>query len=296
MSGMIHFAVSGIDTWLWLPPLAAFVIAFLSSMVGISGAFLLLPFQMSVLGFTTPAVSATNLVFNLVAIPSGVWRFIQEQRMLWPLAWIIVIGSIPGIVIGYWVRIAWLPDPVRFKLFAACILGYIGLRLVREWLRDDGTAGALPVGTSLRPLRADWRRVEFEFRGETHGFSVVAMFALAFAVGIVGGAYGIGGGSIIAPFCVAVFRMPVHAIAGAALMGTFATSIFGVAFYTLLPAPPGLNVQPDWALGLLFGVGGMVGMYLGARCQKFMPQRWLKGTLSLVLVGTATHYALAFWS
>ena len=57
-----HFAVSGVETWLWLPPLAACVISFFTSMVGISGAFLLVPFQMSVLGFASPSASATNLV------------------------------------------------------------------------------------------------------------------------------------------------------------------------------------------------------------------------------------------
>ena len=34
-------------------------------MGGVSGAFLLLPFQVSVLGFTSPAVSPTNLIFNI---------------------------------------------------------------------------------------------------------------------------------------------------------------------------------------------------------------------------------------
>jgi len=43
------FPVSGVETWLWLPPLVAFFLSFFSSMVG-SGAFLLMPFHMSVLG------------------------------------------------------------------------------------------------------------------------------------------------------------------------------------------------------------------------------------------------------
>jgi len=60
-----HFPVSGVHTWLWLPPLVAFVLSLFCSMVGISGAFLLMPFQMSVLGYVHPSASATNLVFNL---------------------------------------------------------------------------------------------------------------------------------------------------------------------------------------------------------------------------------------
>ena len=70
-----HFSVSGVETWVWLPPRVALVASFFSSMVGISGAFLLMPFQTSVLGYVAPSVSATNLVFNLYAPPGGVWRF-----------------------------------------------------------------------------------------------------------------------------------------------------------------------------------------------------------------------------
>jgi uncharacterized membrane protein YfcA len=68
------------------------------------------------------------------------------------------------------------------------------------------------------------------------------MFALAFFVGIIGGAYGIGGGSIIAPFSVAVFHLPVYTVAGAVLMGTFFTSISGVIFYSVLPAQTGISL------------------------------------------------------
>ena len=56
----MHFAVSGVKTWVFLPPMVAFAVSFFTSMGGVSGAFLLLPFQVSVLGFTSPAVSPTN--------------------------------------------------------------------------------------------------------------------------------------------------------------------------------------------------------------------------------------------
>ena len=45
-------------------------------MGGISGAFLLLPFQMSMLNYTAPSVTGTDHVFNIVAIPSVVYRYI----------------------------------------------------------------------------------------------------------------------------------------------------------------------------------------------------------------------------
>lgn len=114
-------------------------------------------------------------------------------------------------------------------------------------------------------------------------------------MGIVGGIYGIGGGSIIAPFFVTFFGLPVYTVAGAALMGTFVTSVAGVAFYqAIAPLYPNVSVAPDWLLGALFGVGGMAGMYLGARCQKFVPAKAIKWMLAGIIVFTALKYVAAF--
>ena len=126
------FETSGIEVAWWVPPVAAFIISTLFSTGGVTGAFMLLPFQVSVLGFTTPAVSATNHLFNVVAITGGVVRFIREGRMLWPLAAVIVAGTLPGVIIGTWIRVSVLPDPEAFKLLAGCFLLLIGSRLLWE--------------------------------------------------------------------------------------------------------------------------------------------------------------------
>ena len=126
------FQTAGIEVSPWIPPLVAFGISFLTSMGGVSGAFLLLPFQMSFLGYIHPSVSATNQLFNIVAIPSGVYRYCKEGRMVWPLTWVVVAGTLPGVFIGAVVRVTWLPDPRNFKLFAAAVLLYIGLKMVLD--------------------------------------------------------------------------------------------------------------------------------------------------------------------
>jgi hypothetical protein len=140
------------------------------------------------------------------------------------------------------------------------------------------------------------RRLGYSFQGECFDISFWGVFALSFVVGIVGGIYGIGGGAIIAPFLVSVFGLPVHTVAGAALMGTFVTSVAGVLFYQLIaPFYPTVSIAPDWLLGLLFGLGGMAGIYLGARCQKFVPARAIKWMLATILVFTALKYLTDFF-
>jgi uncharacterized membrane protein YfcA len=114
-------------------------------------------------------------------------------------------------------------------------------------------------------------------------------------VGIIDGTYGIGGGAIIAPFCVAVFHLPVYTVAGAALLGTFLTSIVGVLFYTILPATGGASTSPDWALGFLFGIGGFAGMYIGAHLQKYMPQKFIKLMLGIMITTLALKYIIQYF-
>ncbi len=299
----VTFPVSGVKTWIFFPPAVAFVVSFFTSMAGVSGAFLLLPFQMSVLNYTSPSVSGTNQLFNIVATPSGVWRYIKEKRMVWPLTWAVIIGTLPGVLIGAWLRVEYLPNPKSFKFFAGLVLLYIGTRLLTDAIKSksrESRAGAARSAQSteftVSGTRFSLRQVEFLFGGQRYSFSVPGVVLLCFIVGVIGGIYGIGGGAIIAPFFVTFFHLPVYAVAGAALMGTFVTSVAGVIVYQML-ALNYLNmaVAPDWSLGFLFGIGGFVGMYLGARCQKYVPAHTIKFILCFCVVFVAVKYILDFF-
>jgi len=314
----MHFPISGIEISPLIPVTVAFVVSFFTSMAGVSGAFLLLPFQVSVLGFTSPAVSSTNLVFNVVAIPSGVYRYIREGRMVWPLAWINILGTLPGVFIGAIIRINYLPDPRHFKIFMGCVLLYIALRLLFDLIGKGNheTSKTKEFEDRFREKAARMRKVVdpgelqnppittvrfsltqcvYEFHGERFSFNTATLFALALAVGILGGTYGVGGGAIIAPFLVAIFHLPIYTIAGAALLGTFLTSIAGVVFYSIIApvyASTGLSIAPDWMLGALFGAGGFLGMYCGARAQKYFPAILIKLILALTILFLALSYIL----
>ena len=310
----MYFDISGIVVEPWIPPTVAFAISFFTSMAGVSGAFLLLPFQMSVLGYTSPSVSATNQLFNIIATPGGVLRYFKEGRLVVPLAMMIIAGTLPGVFIGAIIRMEYLPDPVSFKFFAGLVLLYIAFKILKEifsnkinekkmseqkfnalvssYTKNKEQGIDLP---KVRMLSFSPTSMAFEFYSEQYSIPVIKLSVICFLVGIVSGIYGIGGGAIIAPFLLTFFGLPVYSIAGATLAATFATSVFGVIFYQILSLYyDSMIVAPDYLLGLLFGIGGLAGMYFGAKMQKYIPAGIIKWILAFCLVFISIKYIYQF--
>ena len=169
---------------------------------------------------------------------------------------------------------------------------------MRQHTAGQACAASNPGRPGIRTLSWSLTCTEYEFFGECFRFHTTGLFVLSLVVGLIGGVYGIGGGAIIAPFIVSVFGLPIHTIAGATLMGTCVTSVGGVIFYEFFGpyvALPGQSVRPDWLLGFLFGIGGFVGMYLGARTQKYVPGAIIKPALAIVITGVGLRYVIGYF-
>ena len=112
---------------------------------------------------------------------------------------------------------------------------------------------------------------------------------LAFVIGIVGGIYGIGGGSVLGPILVGT-GMAVATVAPAALFSTWVTSIAGVATYAVISLNATGPVSPDWSLGIATGLGGLVGGWVGASLQPRFPERALRTLLGVLALALAMLY------
>ncbi|GAA2713934.1 sulfite exporter TauE/SafE family protein [Actinoplanes palleronii] len=239
--------------------LAGLVISIVTAPVGVSGAVFLLPVQLSVLHVPNPAVTPTNLLFNVVAGPGALLRYRRNGQLTGPLARLLITGTVPGVALGAVIRVFAIPGPRVFRLVAAAILFPLGVWLCLRALR--------PAVSDRAPLS---RRT---------------VLGLSLATGTVGGVYGIGGGSILGPI-LAGRGTPMAEIAPAALASTFVTSIAGAATYGVLALTTSGDIAPHWVLGVLCGAGGLVGGYLGARLQPHLPEtalRLLLGTLAVTL-------------
>jgi uncharacterized membrane protein YfcA len=240
------------------------LVAVVTAPVGVSGAVFLLPVQVSVLGVPSPAVTPTNLLFNVVAGPGALARYRRRGDLGGALTRQLVTGTLPGVVLGAVIRVFAVPGPRVFHLLVAALLLPLGL-----WL----------CARTLRPPAAP----------DTTALSRTSVTALALGVGVVGGIYGIGGGSILGPILVAR-GVPLAKVAPAALASTFLTSLAGAATYALLSLTAVGDIAPDWPLGVACGAGGLLGGYLGAHLQPRLPETLLRLLLGALAVAVAGLY------
>ena len=246
---------------------AAFVIAVLSTPAGISGAVLLLPFQVSVLGTPSPSVTPTNLLYNVVSTPGALYRYWRQGQTGGRLALVLIAGTLPGVVAGSIIRVKVLPGPRVFDLVVAAVL--------------------LPLGVWLaltRPSRPDSEQVR--------RIPAPVLIVLSAVVGCVGGIYGIGGGSILAPILIGSGRRAVE-VAPAALASTIVTSVGGEITFTILSINQHAPVAPNWPTGIALGIGGLAGGYTGARIQSRLPDVLIRRLVGILVIAIGIRFLVA---
>jgi uncharacterized protein len=222
-----------------------------------------------VLGTPSPAVTPTNLLYNIVATPGALYRYWRQGQNGGRLALILIAGTVPGVIAGSFIRVALLPGPRAFDLIVAAVLVPLG-----AWL---ALITPLRKGKPARPARL---------------IPVPVLIGLAAMVGCAGGIYGIGGGAILAPVLIGTGRRPAE-VAPAALASTFVTSVAGVITFTILSIGHHGSVAPSWPTGIALGIGGLAGAYTGARIQSRLPEALIRRVVGILVLAIGASYLQA---
>ena len=131
---------------------AAFIVSAIATPAGISGAVLLLPFQVSVLGTPSPAVTPTNLLYNVVSTPGALYRYRRQHQTGGRLALILITGTLPGVIAGSVIRVELVPGPRVFDLLVSALLLPLGIWLAATRAARMRTGYACGQDPGLRPL------------------------------------------------------------------------------------------------------------------------------------------------
>ncbi len=234
---------------------AVLVVSLIFSMFGQGGGSLYTPVLL-LLGYTALVSVSTSLVLNLVTALFATLVYYRQKLVDLNLA----VAFIPGIVAGAFLGGAWgnfVNTSILLGLFVVFLLG----------------AGA-------RMVYSHWEKAPLESpvpRTFTHGMYVVVV-AFSFAVGILSGLLGVGGGVLIVPFLIYAFKTPTKVSAGTSGFIVIFSSMFGVLGHS---AYGHLDLPLILATGLAVAVGGTVGA-------RFM----VKTTIGFIKVG----FGLILWA
>lgn len=255
---------------------AGFVVALLCTPVGVSGAVLLLPAQTNLLGLAGPAVSSTNLLFNVVSTPGGLTRLGRTAAPRRREVVAVLVVAVPAAVGGALLRVTVLADADVFRVLVAAALLPIAATLVwRCWHPARTRAARSRPGSAGDP-------------------ALGRLAGLAALTSLIGAAVGFGGGSLLAPALVVATARGPRQVAWLALLATLATSVTGLAAYTVLEAID-VGARPaaaDWLIGTITGLGGLAGSLLGAGLQPRLDERLLTCVLAVLVTAVAVVHLL----
>jgi uncharacterized membrane protein YfcA len=120
--------------------IAGVVVSVVKAPVGVSGAVFLLPVQLSMLEVPNPAVTPTNLLFNVVSIPGALARYRQRAPLRSPLTSVLLAGTLPGVVAGAVIRVFIIPGPQMFRAVRGNPVAAVGAVALPAYLPQDISA------------------------------------------------------------------------------------------------------------------------------------------------------------
>ena len=272
-------------------------IGVLSGLIGVGGGTILVPVFKLAYGMPAIAATATSLFTIIPTSAAGVVTHIRNKTCIPVLGLAAGIGGACTSSLGVW--LASLSPEWAIMVAAALVIGYSAATMLQKalklWRRqraqgadadgragDDVAEGATDAAVAARaPSAAAFPRIE----GFSTRKTVVAGAAIGLGAGLVSGYVGVGGGFIMIPLFMQVFRMPMRLTSG--------TSLIAI----MLLATPATIAQAvlgniDWVAGICVALGTMPGAAIGSRLITRVPELALRLVFSGFLFVAATLLVL----
>ncbi len=266
-------------------------VGFISGMFGIGGGFLMTP----LLIFTgVPAAIAIGTEAAQIAASSfaGSLTYWRKKALDLRLAGVLLVGSVMGTGLGV-VSVGLLSRLGQLDaVIAVCYVGFLGaiggLMLVESTRAILRTRGGKPA-TRRRPGQHSWVHglpFKMRFKRSMIYVSVIPLIGIGAFVGFVGSVLGIGGGFILVPALVYLFRVPTSVVVGTSLFNILVTMLFATVLHAAT------NYAVDAVLALLLMIGGSIGAQFGARAGQKLKGEQLRFFLALLLLAVGARFAI----
>jgi uncharacterized membrane protein YfcA len=257
--------------------MTAFLILFVSatfgSLVGLGGGIIIVPLLIylgpHVLGkeIASSVAVGTSLCILIITALASTLTYTKQKKVDFKSGWIFFIASGPGAILGASLTGA-MPQKTFQLVFGLFMLLMVGLLLAKSRFRPRGIA---------------WKhnRIYTDAQGLNYNYGTNAAVSLAigFAVGLISGLFGIGGGALFVPLMVILFAYPPHVAAATSMFVIFLSSIVGSVTHVWLG-------EIDWLSAAALAPGAWIGGKLGANIATAISGKsllWLLRTTIFVL-------------
>jgi uncharacterized membrane protein YfcA len=264
-------------------------VGFLSGLFGVGGGFLLTP--LLIFSGVPPVVSVATVATQVVASSASAALSYWRRRMIdMKLAVVLmlsgVVGTLIGIVVFNLLRAVGQLDLIVGIAYVT-FLGLIGGLMLTESVRAILNARAGRPAPLRRPGQHIWVHrlpLKMRFKRSKLYISAIPVVALGIGIGFLGVLLGIGGGFILVPALIYLFRVPSNVVVGTSLIQIVATMSVASILHAVT------NYSVDAVLAVILMVGGVIGAQFGARIGQDLRGDQLRALLGILVLAVAIRF------
>ena len=237
--------------WAWI---GALLVGLTLGLLGSGGSILTVPVLVYLVDEPEKLAIAESL--GIVALISlvGAVPFAFKRQIDWRSVVFFGVPGMAGAYLGAYLSV-FMSGAAQLALFAGVMLAAAVMMLRQQ-------TGALGARKDAHPI---WRIV-----------------VEGFAVGVITGIVGVGGGFLIVPALVLLGGLPMHVAIGTSLTIIAVKSLAG--FYKYLDVLEQANLTVHWRLILIFSAIGIAGSFVGGKMGEYVSQQRLKRGFAVFLV------------
>ena len=267
-------------------------VGFISGLFGIGGGFLMTPLLIF-LGIPPAVAVATQSAQIVASSTTSALGAVRRNALDPKLGGMLVAGGLVGSALGVWffaaARRAGQLDLVIVVSYVT-LFTVVGSLMLKESIREFWSKRR---GGAVRPRRRAgdhapylaWPlRMRF-YRSKLY-VSVIPVVGLSLFVGFAGALLGIGGGFIVVPALLYVFRVPTAVVVGTSQFQILCTTIVALILHAVA------NQAVDVVLAILLILGGVFGAQFGARAGRNLRAELFRFLLAILLLGVGLRFAL----
>lgn len=265
-------------------------VGFMSGMFGVGGGFLMTPLLIFI-GIPPAVVVATGGAQIAASSLTGSIAYWRRNALDVRLGAVLLLGGLVGTAMGVW----FFNSMRRLgQLELVIVLSYITLLTAVGGLMLVESVQALISerrGTTPPPRRAGkhpwYFRLPFRVRFPRSRLyvSVLPLLSLSFTIGVLGAVLGIGGGFLMVPALIYLFRVPTAVVIGTSLFQILFTMIAAVLMHAVS------NQSVDIILAGILVAGGVFGAQFGARASRNISGRHFRLLLALIILSVGVRFA-----